>query len=117
MHTPTGQMPSDSYKIRDRQKFPFIMIPKAYFTRFQFSWRADKAYMAMKYFAGQGGEECDSVGIDRMATTVGTSPDTIRRGIAELVLAGAVEKTKQAKDGRDLPNTYELLSLEGDDPI
>lgn len=110
-------------QIRDRQTYPFVMIPKVFFTRFRPSNMAVTAYMALKYFAFNRTGTTEFTSIPTMATLVGLSESTFKRAIKELAKKGAIRirprKRKLANGNKmSLPNLYEIVDLElsaGDD--
>lgn len=102
---------------RDRQEFPFLMIPKAFFTRFKPSWKATMAYVALKYYTHGPTKSCEHRSHKVMADTVGISEATLKRGIRELVKAGAVTMKRRSRkspsgDRIPLPNLYEIVNLD-----
>lgn len=117
----------EKVKTHDRQTYPFVMVPKAFFTRFKPTQKAIGVYLAIKYFASNKTGTSEYIGIPAMAALVDLSEKSFKRGLAELVKKGAVRvrhRTRKTPNGNRLalPNLYEILNLEtgsgeGDLPI
>lgn len=102
---------------RDLQTFPFVMIPKAFFTRFRPSLKQLGAYVALKYHARNLSGTCEFIALHTMAKTAGMSESSFKRALRELVKLGAVRvRQRSKKSGRGeripLPNLYELINLD-----
>ncbi len=109
---------------KDRQIYPFLMIPKVFFTRFNPTWKATQAYVALKYYASLNSQDCENISIKTLARIVNVSEDTIKRGLAELEKKGVVKIYKRSRKspqgGRiPLPSLYEIQNLQaiGGEPI
>ena len=110
-------MRMQSVKLKDRQKFPFLMVPKVFFTRYEPSFRAILAYVALRYYASNEAAACEGISIKTLAARAATSGDTLKRGMAELVKKGVVKVLKRSRksatgDRIPLPNLYELADLQ-----
>jgi hypothetical protein len=105
-------------RIRDIRTLPFYLIQYALIDTIRPSVKALVAYNALCYFAAARASTC-AVSLPRMAERFLTSEDSLRRGIAELVEKGAVQKREKFKpNGRrrggkreQLPNEYVLIDL------
>jgi hypothetical protein len=112
-------MGNQNVKVKDRQTFPFLMIPKVFFTRYNPSFRAILAYTALRYYASNEAGACEGISIKTLAGRAATSDDTFKRGLAELVKKGIVKSVKRSRkspagDRIPLPNLYELADLQPD---
>lgn len=117
-------MSDGKIQLRDRQNYPFLMIPKLFFTRFNPTWKATLTFAALKYYASADSGACQNISIKTLARVVNVSEDTIKRGLAELAKKGVVKIRKRSRKSATgervpLPNLYELLNLEaiGGEPI
>lgn len=128
--TRRGSEPAISARDRQRDPLaPFVLIPKAFFTRFQPSWKASMAYVALKYYTHTQTQSCEKIPHRSMAAMVGISDATLKRGIKELVTLGIVTVKRRSRkspsgDRIPLPNLYEIVNLDvsqdglsGDDAI
>lgn len=92
---------------------PFYWIPKALLDAVKPSQQGLMAYNALMYYAIDGRSQ--NVGIAQLAKKVGCSPDTMRRGLKDLVAKNAlkVRERKVKKNGKlmVLPNEYTLVDL------
>ena len=111
-------------KAGKRQIYPFLMTPKLFFTRFNPTWKATLAYMALEYYASLNSQDCENVSIKTLARIMNVSEDTIKRGLAELEKKGVVKIYKRSRKspqgGRiPLPSLYEIQNLQaiGGEPI
>lgn len=112
--------PRRSSQFRDRQAdplAPFVLIPKAFFAKFQPTPRATMAYLAVKYFTNTKTQSCESIPHKIMAERVGISETTLKLGIKELVRKGAMKVKRRSKkspagDRIPLPNLYEIVNLD-----
>jgi hypothetical protein len=100
--------------IRDRQTYPFIILPKAFFA-LKPSKNAITAYTAIKFYARNDGKSAD-VSIPVMARTVDLSIRSFQYGVQELVKKKALKVLSQGQkltNGKrlNLPNIYEILDL------
>ena len=96
---------------------PFVLIPKAFFQNFSPGWRAVLAFTALKFFANNSTQSCESVPLRVMARRVGTSEDSLRKGILELERMGVVktrQRSRRSPKGKriPLPNLYELIHID-----
>jgi hypothetical protein len=111
------------FQVQDRQRWPFLMIPKAFLRRFKPSLRATGAYVALRYYARNDKGTCEGMSNRTLAELMNVSEDTIKRGLAELCAKKAVRKVKRSSRSTEgnripLPNLYVLLHIEDDeDPI
>ena len=101
----------------DLQTFPFVMVPKVFFTRYQPSLKAIATYLALKYHASTLTGTCEFISIRTMAKTVDISETTFKLGLKELVKLGTVRvRQRSRKSGRGeripLPNLYEIVNLD-----
>jgi hypothetical protein len=108
---------SSKPQIRDQQTYPFVMLPKAFFTRIKPSLNALAAYTAIKFYARN--DRSAGTSIPDMARTVNLSIDSFRRGVVELVKKKALKvrrQTHKTAGGKrmNLPNVYEILDLHPD---
>jgi hypothetical protein len=117
-------MPDQNLKVQDQQSFPFVLIPKEFFTRFTPTWKAILAYVALKYYASTTSGACQNVSIRTLAARGGVSEDTMRRGVGELVRKGAVtvrKRSQKSSAGERIPqpNLYTLVNLKpkGGEPV
>ena len=111
----------------DRQRSPlspFVLIPKAFFTRYEPTWKAVLTYTALKYYADSATQSCEGVTMKTMAKRVGIGWQSFLRGLQELERKELVKirhrSKKSERKGRiPLPNLYELVDLpqESNDPI
>lgn len=102
---------------RDLQTYPFVMIPKMFFTRFKPSQTAICAYLSLKYFASNRTGTTEFTSVPTMAALVDLSDRTFQRALAELVKKGAVrvkKRTRRTPSGQrmSLPNLYEIVDLQ-----
>lgn len=110
-------------QFRDLQTLPFVMIPKAFFTRFRPSSTAILTYIALKYFCLNRTGTTEFTSIPTMAALVDLSESSFKRAIHELLKKGAVRvrrRTRKMPSGQkqSLPNLYEIIDLntaKGDD--
>lgn len=115
--TNAPQHTRDKGSPRDLQTFPFVMIPKAFFTRFRPSLKQLGAYVALKYHAHNLSGTCEFVALHTMARTAGMSESTFRRALGDLVKLGVVrvrQRSRKSGSGEriPLPNLYELINLD-----
>jgi hypothetical protein len=108
-------MHSAKTTIRDRQVYPFVLLPKALFTH-RLSLKALGAYTAIKFFASNASGKSEHVSVPTMAALVDLSVDGFRRGVNELVkkkLLRVRRHSKRTSGGKklNLPNVYEILNL------
>jgi hypothetical protein len=107
----------EKVQITDRQKHPFVMIPKVFFTRFKPSLLAIGAYTAIKYFASNKTGTSEYTSIPTMAALVDLSNNSFKKGVNELVKKGTLRvrhRTRKTPGGNRLalPNLYEILDLD-----
>lgn len=115
---------SNKIRSRDRQTYPFLMIPKVFFARFNPTWKATVALTALKYYANVDFGGCENISIKTLARIVNVSDKTIQCGLAELESKGVVKIRKRTRkspegDSTPLPNLYEMQNLQavGGEPI
>jgi hypothetical protein len=107
-------------QIKNRQQYPFLMIPKAFFTRYEPTYRAILTYTALSYYAENRSGSCEGITLKTLAARVAISESTMMRGMAELVRKEVVtvhrRSRKNPKTGEliPLPNLYELTDLQPD---
>ena len=92
---------------------PFYWIPRPLLDSIHPTPQGLLAYNALMYYAVDGRSR--NIGIRQLANKVGSSQDTIRRGLKDLVAKEAIrvrERTKMTKGKRmTLPNEYTLIEL------
>lgn len=103
--------------IVDRQTFPFLMIPKAFFSRIKPTSKEICVYVALKNYTLNRKGTCEYVSIRTMADLVDLSESSFKRGMAGLVKKGAVKiRHRSRKSSRGeripLPSMYEIVNLE-----
>lgn len=119
---PAVELPSDNPTMTERiasqskQLLPFVMLPKALFSKFKVKRQGLLAYVALAYYANNRSGACESITVQTMAEVVGVSPQTFRRGVAELEKKGIVKIRQRSRKGPvgrvPMPNLYEIQNID-----
>jgi hypothetical protein len=108
-------------QVRDIRTLPFLWIHRTLLATTKPSSNAILTYLALAYYAAAS-SDCTGVGIRQLAEIVGTSENSIRRGLKELTRKRAIivrERYKTLRGRRrQMPNDYVLIDLaERNQPI
>lgn len=108
---------SKRHDSNSRQQIPFVMVPKPLLNKFHPSWRGILAYMALAYYANTKAGACEGFTAKALGEIVGISPNTFRRGVAELVDKGVVQVRSRSRKGPangkvPMPNLYEIQHID-----
>lgn len=95
---------------------PFYWISKSFLRNLKPSWRAILAYNALAYYAHGESGTCENFSVKTLARLVGTSKDSILRGLDELEQKGAITRKRRSRKVGEkrmaLPTLYELALLD-----
>lgn len=92
----------------------YLLINRSVFTKYDLSWLAMLAYIALKVHALDSGEQCKSTSVDTLAATAKVTDKSIKKGLKELAAKGLIEinsqfyKSTKGKDVR-MVNLYTIL--------
>jgi len=108
-------MTEKEFEIRDRQTYPFVLLPKAFFKIVRPTPHELAIYVALKYYANNAGT-CERIAVRTLAKLAAISETSAKAALKELERKGAIRikhrSTKStAKKKIPLPNLYEILNL------